>query len=231
MNANGQQTVEALNYFTGEELDYSGVKLAKGESDVPTTIYKSEEWYETSSIVGKNKQVTYTNTSTVPSEDELKSLLVYKYGTISQYTYKASLETWGAFDLEAGQSVDIYIYLDEGRRSDAPVVSTSYKKEMVNNEEEGTCDMVNTEISKGNTTLHHSSGTYFINKITDTISGGRFITQLECIKINSDKIQSVFTEVDEVYEVQQEKAKQQEDYENAVNWVNKQFEVVNNLGK
>ena len=86
--------------------------------------------------------------------------------------------------------------------------------------------MVNTEISKGNTTLHHSSGTYFINKITDTISGGRFITQLECIKINSDKIQSVFTEVDEVYE-----AKQQEDYENAVNWVNKQFEVVNNLGK
>ena len=38
---------------------------------------------------------------------------------------------------------------------------------------------------KGNVTMHHTSGTYFVNKITDSISGGRYVSSLEVLKIDT----------------------------------------------
>ena len=186
MNSSGQNLVEALNYTTGEELDYSTIKIAKGESNIPTTIYKSEEWFDTSKITGKNKLVSYTNTSTAPSETELKSLAIYKWGEVANYMFKASLEVYGAVDLEAGKTVDIYIYLDEGKRDSSPVTSkevvktgeykesdhNTFKYVDPNDLSQKSCQI--SVVNKGNLTLHHSSGTYFINKITDSISAGRF---------------------------------------------------------
>lgn len=180
MQVNASQQISAINVYTGDELDYSTVERKSGKDGkgnvYSSTLHRSEEWYATNTkiIQGTDADLlSYKNKSIVSSEEDLKKELSYRYGLVSKYTYKASLDVYGCADITPGDTIKVYIYIDDGERTN-DVLSKDMGQ-----------DLDITRRYKGNVTMHHTSGTYFVNKITDSISGGRYISSLEVLKIDT----------------------------------------------
>lgn len=178
MQTDGSQSLSSVNIFTGDELDVSSVELDQGD-DYLDSVHQSAEWFVTNTFTqkeAKSNLVSYSGTTVIASEDDLKKQLAYKYGLVSKYSYTASLDVYGCSDIEPGQMVNIYIYLGDGVRTKD---SVSKKDE---NSDTGYI---------GNVTMHHSSGTYFVNKIKDNISGGKYISTLEVLKVDFESLESI----------------------------------------
>ena len=201
MKTNATQSIDSINIYTGDEYNASEINNIADNGELLKTAHVSEEWYTTSMLTLKNTNpnadyISYQNTSVIPSQEDLIKELKYRYGLISKYSYKASIDVYGCADLTPGQLVDIYIYLGNNPRSDEPLSSVYYKEGL---SYDGSSD--NTGLVEagyvGNTTVHHSSGTYIINKITDSISGGKYMSTLEVLKLDS----SVFSNMGDISKV------------------------------
>lgn len=178
MQTDGSQSISSVNIFTGDALDVSSVQLEKGDEYLDS-VHQSAEWFVTNTFTqkeAKSNLVSYSGTTVIASEDDLKKQLAYKYGLVSKYSYTASLDVYGCSDIEPGQMINIYIYLGDGVRTKD---SVSKKDE---NSDTGYI---------GNVTMHHSSGTYFVNKIKDNISGGKYISTLEVLKVDFESLESI----------------------------------------
>lgn len=178
MQTDGSQSISSVNIFTGDALDVSSVQMEKGDEYLDS-VHQSAEWFVTNTFTqkeAKSNLVSYSGTTVIASEDDLKKQLAYKYGLVSKYSYTASLDVYGCSDIEPGQMVNIYIYLGDGVRTKD---SVSKKDE---NSDTGYI---------GNVTMHHSSGTYFVNKIKDNISGGKYISTLEVLKVDFESLESI----------------------------------------
>lgn len=170
MQTDATQVMESINIYTGDEQDFSAVKTDK----LQTSIHKSEEWYATNAIVNKDSDsrlVVYSGSSGIKDKNQLKAELVNRYGMVARYSYKAELSVYGCSDLEPGTSVDVYIYIGDGKRSNDKI---SVKNS------DGTYT--------GNITIHHSSGRYFIYQIQDNISAGRYISNIKALKVDEGQL-------------------------------------------
>lgn len=205
MVTDATNSMEAINAYTGDELSLSTVSASTNDPDYLSTVVETAEWYSTNKLTRRDRKdlqlISYSNKSTLPSEEELKNQLIYRWGTVSRYTYKAQLEVYGCADLTPGNYVDVYIYLDDGARSNGDVAEESEYWRNLNNEyessktynEDGTYNakLMYWDEEKhysGNLTMHHSSGRYIINKITDTISAGKYVSSLEVLKVDKNKV-------------------------------------------
>ena len=203
MQVDATKSMASVNVKTGDPIDVSAIELEEGDEYLQN-YHKSEEWYSTNSLTqnNSNKLITYSNVTVSKSEEDLLKQLRYRYGYVSQYSFKASLDVYGCSDITPGQMVDIYIYVGDGVRSSDPV-----SKVNDNSKQKGVDEYI------GNTTIHHSSGRYFVNKITDTISGGRYLSTLEVLKVNEGQLKLMVGDVEslESYEVKKsEKDKDEE---------------------
>lgn len=205
MVTDATNSMEAINAYTGDELSLSAVSASSSDPDYLSTVVETAEWYSTNKLTRRDRKdlqlISYSNKSTLPSETELKNQLMYRWGTVSRYTYKAQLEVYGCADLTPGNYIDVYIYLDDGSRSSEDVSRESDYWNNLNQEyeasktynEDGTYNakLMYWDEEKhyaGNLTMHHTSGRYIINKITDTISAGKYISSLEVLKVDKNKV-------------------------------------------
>ena len=184
--------MEAINPYTGDELSSSIIN----EKSYVQNVIQSSEWYATSKIVDRGKDVedafktvTYTNSSSIHSQKDLETMLKYRYGTVSRFTYKASLDVYGCADISPGDYIDIYIYLDEGVQNEQMTQSEIINTGVYHADETpGSTDMIaeTKTVYKGNITMHHTSGRYMVTKIRDTVSAGKYVSSLEVLKLNGD---------------------------------------------
>lgn len=194
MQVDATNTMPSMNIYTGDEQDVSAMQLEEGDAYLEN-YHKTEEWYATNSLTqnsSKTRLITYANQTVSTSDEDLLKQLRYRYGYVSQYSFKASLDVYGCSDITPGQMVDIYIYIGDGIRSSDPL-----SKANPSSTRAGVDEYI------GNTSIHHSSGRYFVNKITDTISGGRYISTLEVLKINEGNLKLMIGNIEsmESYEV------------------------------
>lgn len=206
MQVDATNSMPSMNIYTGDEQDVSAVQLEEGDAYLEN-YHKTEEWYATNSLTqssSKSRLITYSNATVSTSDEDLLKQLRYRYGYVSQYSFKASLDVYGCSDITPGQMVDIYIYIGDGVRSSDPV-----SKVNANSKQTGVDEYI------GNTSIHHSSGRYFVNKITDTISGGRYLSTLEVLKINEGNLKLMIGNVEslESYEVKPKASDEKEDKE------------------
>lgn len=183
MQTDASQVMQSVNMFTGDAIEVSSLQAELGD-DFLTQINKQDEWFATNSLTksDNSKLVSYSGKGIIASEEDLKKQLRYKYGLISKYSYEASLDVYACSDITPGQMVDIYIYIGDGIRSSA---ETSVE------------DKDSPTGYIGNITLHHSSGRYFVNKITDIISGGKYISTLNVLKIDKGTVEQIQKENEE----------------------------------
>ena len=207
MQADASNIISSVNIYTGEEYELS--KVDKSESKIYSSqLHQTEEWYTTNTLINKDSKtslINYQNTSIIPSEDDLYKLLKYRYGLVAKYSYNASLEVYGCADISPGDTIAVYIYIDDGERTDDPVSTKEKVGEIklsdvpiayqiangITNGRIGDPVIMNVTKDKGNLTMHHSSGTYIVQKITDTISGGRYISTLNVLKIDSKLLEDI----------------------------------------
>lgn len=212
MVTDATNTMEAINAYTGDALSLSSVVGTINDETYLKLVHESSEWYSTNKLITDKDDslslISYSNISSIPSESDLRNKLVNRYGTVSRYSYKASLDVYGCADISPGDYIDIYIYIDDGARTDDPVseeyvAGTKTEKQWVEDDERKMCVLqdVETEVKgyKGNITMHHTSGRYMVTKITDSVSAGKYISTLEVFKISEDKIMSnvIFSETEE----------------------------------
>lgn len=145
--------MDSVNVYTGDPLSSEIERDEKSIKSIGTT----SDWFSTNKITSRNSafrsKITYEASSSIPSQTELNTKLKARYDLVAQYPYQAELQVRGCTDISPGDSVKVVIYLDESIRN---------------------------VISDG---MHHTSGTYFINKIVDTIAGGKFISTMTCLKL------------------------------------------------
>lgn len=203
MVTDASNTMEAINAFTGDELSLSTVEAPEDDPAYLSTVVEKSEWYSTNRLTASTNErlISYSNVSALPSETELKNQLLYRWGTVAKYSYKATLDVYGCADITPGNYVDIYIYLDDGQRSNDDISSESdyykdYKKvdsQKTYNEDGTSNGILQAELDEsrkytGNLTMHHSSGRYIVNKITDTISAGKYMSSLEVFKVDKSRV-------------------------------------------
>lgn len=187
MQADASNIISSINIYTGEEYDLS--KVNQSDNPILTKqIHQTEEWYATNIKINEKsnlrlKSYSYQNTSVIPSEDDLRKQLTYRYGLVAKYSYNASLEVYACADISPGDTIAVYIYINDGERSNAKVSSENPNSK--------------TDDDKyiGNLTMHHSSGTYIVQKITDTISAGRYVSSMNVLKVDSDLLDSINSSV------------------------------------
>ena len=177
MAVNATNTMEAINVFTGDELSINTVSDVSTDPRYLGAVVETSNWFSTNKLTQSDdvKLITWQNKNTLPSETELRNELINRWGEVAKYTWKAQLEVYGATDLTPGEYIEVYIYLDEGKRDESFGIAEE-------DESDGSITY------KGNLTLHHSSGRYIINKITDTIASGKYTSSLEVLKIDSNKV-------------------------------------------
>jgi len=195
MVTDASNTMEAINAYTGDALSLTSVDASSKDESMLKTITETSEWYSTNKLTLRDDKslglISYSNTSTLPSEAELRSQLIHRWGLVSRYTYKASLDVYGCADITPGNYIDVYIYLDEGTRSGDGPYSIKETVKKIDGADELPDNYIKEYIDReyiGNLTMHHTSGRYIVNKITDTISAGKYISSLEVLKIDKNKI-------------------------------------------
>ena len=211
MVTDATNTMEAINAYTGDPLSLSSVDSTSVDSSYLSTVIETSEWYSTNKLTvnsdDRYKLISYSNVSSLPSETELKNQFLNTWERISKYTYKASLDVYGCADISPGNYIDVFIYMDNGYRSseDKDVVSEYWKNQekeyndSITYNEDGTYNakLMYWDEDKHYTTvnpaMHHTSGRYIVNKITDTISAGKYMSSLEVLKIDKNKLVDVVT--------------------------------------
>lgn len=207
MVTDATQTIEAINAFTGDALSLSSLKETPNDEAYLSTVVESSEWYQTNRAIlnkpeNKNRLISYANTSSIPSEDELKKELLYRYGTVSRYSFEAELDVYGCADISPGDYVDIQIYLGDAVRSSADVSTESdyYKEQLAAIDQRDNTNILTyvpdvPENRKyiGNLTMHHSSGKYIVQKIIDSVQAGKYVSKLKVFKINESNLLSTIS--------------------------------------
>ena len=193
MKSDAVTTMAAINRITGDTIEVSNLQATSlNDAQLSKQIHNTAEWFVTNEFTrsDKLKYFNIQNVNSVASEEDLKKELRYRYGRITKYSYKAKLDVYGCSDLTPGDLVDIYIYLGDGQRSDDALSQKTYRTEK---------ELVEDDPSYlGNITIHHSSGRYSIYKITDTISGGKYISSLEVLKVDAEQLDRKFVDPDDM---------------------------------
>ena len=202
MATDATQVMNAINVYTGDPLVASASLQRTDDKKYANIINTAPEWYTTASInlnkgTGSNLSIIkYKSPSVVPSQSELESALESRYGTISQYSYKASLDVYACVDIVPGDNIDISIFLDDDSRDYSDVVQHIGDKVNGSGQKEA--------LYKGNVSKHHTSGKYIVQKVTDNISAGKFISTLEVFKMKQDNVVEIVSGTDESLSVKKE---------------------------
>ena len=202
MATDATQVMNAINVYTGDPLVASASLQRTDDKKYANIINTAPEWYTTASInlnkgTGSNLSlIKYKSPSVVPSQSELESALESRYGTISQYSYKASLDVYACVDIVPGDNIDISIFLDDDSRDYSDVVQHIGDKVNGSGQKEA--------LYKGNVSKHHTSGKYIVQKVTDNISAGKFISTLEVFKMKQDNVVEIVSGTDESLSVKKE---------------------------
>ena len=206
--------METINAFTGDALSLDVIADASTDPALAGALSTTTDWYQSNRLMQeedpelqKLKLIRYNKSNSLPSETELKNELINTWGRVARYSWKAILNVYGVTDLTPGDYIDVYIYLDEGARSNAEVsqkISTTTTEKVLSNVyttmdgPEITTHKEYKDVEKevvsgyiGNLTLHHSSGRYIINKIKDSISSGKYTSELEVLKIDKNQVLNI----------------------------------------
>lgn len=186
MATDATQVVEAMNIYTGDQLFASASLQRTDDKQYANLVNAAPDWYTTASVnlnkgTGSNlRAIRYKTPSVVPSQAELETALMNRYGTISQYSYKASMDVYACVDVTPGDFIDVSIFLDDDSRDYSDVVTVKSKT----TDSDGNLDVK----YKGNVSKHHTSGKYIVQKITDNISSGKFVSTLEVFKVKQNNV-------------------------------------------
>ena len=145
--------------MTGADMYMDAINIYTGdEIDVSTSqesnpYYQVEpEWFDYS----KNKNYTFSTSQLgsqpVVNEGIVKANLLNRYNQVKNFCYQAELSVASCTDVSPGDLVEVIVFLNPSLKEYIP------------------------------SGMHHSSGKYRILKITDSVSSGKFISTLTCLK-------------------------------------------------
>ena len=174
-------SMQSINMFTGDPLstevaqkrensltysdlnDGTDLKINKEIITLDRGTYSEiPEWYKAYYTESQKNYNVFTSNSSYKSPSEIANAMLERYNTISKYNYPGEISIEGCTTIRPGMTINLEVYLsNDGNK-------------LINS---GTYSQRN---------LHHSSGRYWVQEVTDSVSAGKFITTLKVYKLSAN---------------------------------------------